>query len=126
MNLHGIVAPQIAAINPNVPAIIETSVGYTTNVDGSRNPLYKYQNVTAQVQAMTGGDLRQVEALNLSGTKRSIYLYGVANSTVRISAQGGDLVILNDGPNKGVWLVAQVLEQWPDWVKVATTLQLDK
>ena len=73
-----------------------------------------------QVQAMTAGDLRQVEGLNLNGTKRGIYLDGSINGVVRVYLKGGDLITFPDG---STWLVAMVLEQWPDWCKVAATLQ---
>ena len=80
--------------------------------------------VSAQVQAMTWRDLQQVEGMNLQGTRRKIYLYGRADGAVRPLAKGGDLVTISTGgPNDGVYLVAQVLEQYPDWCSVACTLQ---
>lgn len=123
MNLHAIAAPFIGAVNPNILAILQTSAGSTTSADGKRSPLFAYQNVIAQVQPMSTGDLKQTDGLNLNGTKRSIYLYGESNATVRPSSKGGDLITIASGANAGTWLVAMVLEQWPDWVKVAVTLQ---
>lgn len=82
-------------------------------------------SVPAQVQAMTFKDLEQVDGLNLNGTRRSIYFEGKLDGIVRSENKGGDLITLSDGPNAGTWLVAMVLEQWPDWVKVAVTLQQD-
>ena len=80
--------------------------------------------VLAQVQPMTWRDLQQVEGLNLQGTRRTIFLFGRADGVVRPLAKGGDLVtIATGGANDGAYLVAQVLEQFPDWVKVAATLQ---
>ncbi len=123
MNLHGIVSPFIGAINPFVPATLQTSTGSTQNADYSTTPTYSTQNVMVQVQALSGRDIRQIEGLNLNGTLRSIYMNGVANATVRVSSQGGDLITLTTGPNAGVWLVNMVSEQWPDWVHVIATLQ---
>lgn len=120
MNLHGIAAPVIAAVNPPVVATVRISTGYTTNPDGSRTPTYQTSAVTAQVQALTYRDLQQIEGLNLNGTRRAIYLNGALNGVVRVSQRGGDLITLSDGT---VWLTAYVFEQWPDWVKVAATLQ---
>ena len=72
---------------------------------------------------MTGGDLRQVDGLNLNGTRKSIYLYGDVDAIVRVDNKGGDLVTLTD--DGAVYLVHQVLEHWTKrWVKVAATLQL--
>lgn len=80
----------------------------------------------AQVQPMTWRDLQQTEGLNLNGTRRKIYLHGSVDSVNRISRQGGDLITIADGGvNDGVWLVAQVLEQFPDWVSAAITQQND-
>ena len=121
MNLHGIAGPVIAAVNPMVSVTVRISNGYATNSDGSRTPSYQTPvTVQAQIQAMTYRDLQQVDGLNLNGTRRAIYLYGAMNGVVRVSQQGGDLITTADG---NVWLTALVLEQWPDWVKVAVTLQ---
>ena len=123
MDLHGTVSGAIQAVNPFVPGTIQSSTGYTANDDGSRTPTYSTAVVSCQVQAMSFKDLQQVDGLNLNGTRRSIYVKGAQNGVVRVSSKGGDLITLTDGPNAGVYLVAMVLEQWPDWVKVAVTLQ---
>lgn len=80
--------------------------------------------VSAQVQALTFRDLQQIDGLNLNGTRRGIYLYGKVQGVNRAENKGGDLVVIAAGPNAGVWLVAQVLETWQDWCKVAVTQQL--
>lgn len=77
-------------------------------------------SLRAQVQSLTFRDLTQIEGLNLQGTRRAIYLSGRIDGIVRSRHKGGDLISLPDGTE---WLVAQVLEQWPDWCKVAVTLQ---
>lgn len=123
MNLHGIAGPIIGAVNPNVPATLKISTGSTTQPDGTPVPTYDTITGTAQVQALSYMDLKQVDGLNLNGTRRAIYFYGAVNGVVRPTQQGGDLIILTDGHNVGTWLTAQVLEQWPDWVKVVATLQ---
>jgi hypothetical protein len=124
VNLHGLASGAIGSVNPFVAATLQQSNGtYTTAPDGKRTPGYTSTNVQAQVQALTFRDLQQLDGLNLNGTRRAIYLYGRADGTVRPEAKGGDLVTLTDGPNAGTWLVAYNLEQWPDWCKVAVTLQ---
>jgi hypothetical protein len=77
----------------------------------------------AQVQPITWRDLQQLDGLNLGGTRRKIYINGITDGVVRSLRQGGDLVTIAGGVNAGVWLVAQVLEQFPDWVSAAITLQ---
>lgn len=129
MNLHTIVGPVIAAINPSVPVTLSISNGtYTTNPDFSKTPNYTIvTNAQAQIQSLTFRDLKQIEGLNIQGTARAIYLQGDIEGMVRATNKGGDLITMPDGT---VWLVNMVLENWnpPDgsssgWVKVAAVLQ---
>lgn len=199
MNLHGLVAPYIGAINPLLPVTVQISTGPgATAADGTQQPTFAtpgaitasiaaatgvltvteiatgtlqpgqeiagaavassteitsqltgapggigtYQlsqvqtapvasepmttalNMMAQIQPMTWGDLHMVEGLNLSGTRRKIYLYGTVDGVERVTRKGGDLItVATGGTDDGVYLVAQVLEQFPDWVSCAATLQ---
>lgn len=124
MNLHGIAAGAVAAVNPPQMGSVRVSAGYTTNPDGTRTPAYLAPvSVPIQIQAMTYSDLRQTDGLNLNGTRRAMYLFGDIEGIVRDQNKGGDLITLPDG---SVWLVALVLEQFgagPDWTKVAVTRQ---
>lgn len=125
MNLHGIAGPIVAAVNPKTPAIIKISSGYQTLPNGSRVPSYQqpFSQAMAQVQPLTFRDIQQIEGLNLQGTRVAIYLEGELDGIVRADRKGGDLVEISTGVHSGTYLVAMVLEQWPDWVKVAATLQ---
>ena len=125
VNLHGIVSGAIDAVNPRIPAGVQVSNGYTTGADGKRTPAFlPTVNVYAQVQALTFRDIVQLDGLNLQGTRRAIYLFGQVNGLVRSANEGGDLItIATGGTSDGVWLVAMILEQWPDWCKAACTLQ---
>lgn len=123
MDLHSIASGAIGTVNPFIPATIRVSTGYTTSADGTQVPAYKVVQVSAQVQALTFKDLQQVDGMNLNGTRRAIYLHGEFDGTVRVDKKGGDIITVSRGVNAGVWLVAQVLEQFPDWCKVAVTLQ---
>lgn len=125
MNLHGLVAGAIGTVNPFVPATMQISTGYTTAPDGSRTPTFSTVTGKAQVQALSFKDLTQVSGLNLNGTRRAIYFYGAFAGVVRPNQKGGDIVTLTGSNNTGKWLVAQVLEQWPDWCKVVVTQQMD-
>lgn len=122
MNLNGIVAPITAAVTPQVLLTVLISAGtYVMGDDGARTPQYlPPQQVYGSIQPMTYRDLIQVEGLNLNGTRRSIYLNGQIRGIVRDVQKGGDLVRT---PNGEEWLVALVIESWPDWCKVAATLQ---
>lgn len=121
MNLHGIVAPTISAVNPLVQVSVKVSTGYSTAPDGKRVPTYaKAVTVLAQIQPLTGGELHHLDALNLQGDFQGIYINGRIDGLVRGENKGGDLITLSNGD---VYLVTTVLESWPDWTKVAATLQ---
>jgi hypothetical protein len=124
MNLHALVAPVIAAINPPVTISVQQSRPSVVAADGSRAPQYLAPiYVTAQVQPLSGGDLRQIEGLNLQGTMKALYLLGEVFGVSRPILKGGDLVTL---PNKSVWLVAHILEPWnltAGWTKAVIVLQ---
>lgn len=124
MNLHGIVAPIISAVNPMLPATLYVSDGFTAGAGGKRIPKYLPAVVVrAQVQALSYRDLTMIDGLNLNGTRRSIYLFGKVQGINRAENKGGDLVVIASGVSAGTWLVAMVSEQWPDWCKVICTLQ---
>src|SRR5262249_52908497 len=124
MNLHGIAGPVIGAINPNFPVIFEGSAGFTKAPDYSQKPaFYAPVSILGQVQELTSKDLQHLENLNLQESAVAIYLYGVSNGVVRVSQIGGDRITVPQGPATGVYKVVKVIEQWPDWVKVAAVLQ---
>lgn len=121
MNLHGIVAGAVDAINPRMSIEIEVSTGYSTDANYSRTPSYAAAVTRlAQVQPMTFQDLQKIDALNIQGTKKAIYITGQVDGLVRDENKGGDRITLPDGT---VWLVVLVLESWPDWCKAAIVLQ---
>ena len=125
MNLHGIAGPVIAAVNPMTPARLQVSNGVTIQPDGTEIPRYLAPSITvnAQVQPISTADLRQLEGVNLGGVRWKAYLFGAVNSIVRPEKKGGDLLTLYTGRHKGVWLVVQVLEQFPDWCCAAIVQQ---
>ncbi len=121
MNLHGIVRNAIGIVNPHTPAKLHRSNGYTTQPDGTQVPKYAaVRDLRVQVQAMSYGDLRQVEGLNFQGEARAIYMDGVWDGVSRPDGKGGDLIVI--GTER--WLVIQSLESWPDWTKVCAVRQM--
>lgn len=124
MNLHGIAAPVISSVNPTVLASFQGSNGFSQNPDFSQSAAHlPAVAVPAQVQQLTQRELQHLEQLNLQGANIGIYLYGIASGAVRVSQKGGDVITVSTGARSGVYLTTAVLEQWPDWVKVACTLQ---
>lgn len=122
MNLHGIVSGAIGSVNPMILATVASSTGYTTNPDGARAPAYAITpGVPIQVQALSGKEIERLNNLGIQGVLRAVYLSGSANGVVRKYGEGGDLLVFNGQ----TWLATQVLESWPDWTKLAVTLQMD-
>lgn len=121
MNLRGIANSATRAINPNVPLIVQVSMGYSTAPNGKRTPAY-YPAVTVQgqVQALSNREIQHLDALNIQDAKNAIYINGQINGLVREENKGGDLIT---DPQGRVWLVVLVIENWPDWCKVAVTRQ---
>lgn len=126
MNLHSIAAPIIAAVNPMLTVQLSRATGYTVNPDGSQVPNQPaILPVQAQVQALTGSELKQLSGLNLQGEMLGMYVNGTLLGEVRPDGIGGDLVTLPDG---STWLVVHVLENWSrsaHWTKVALQRQDD-
>ncbi|MGK4923163.1 hypothetical protein ACSLUB_11555 [Bordetella hinzii] len=122
MNLHAVAGPIVSAVNPMILATIKYSDGYEPGPGFKQVPKYRVvPDVQAQVQPLSAGDLKHLEAQNIQGVQRSVYLYGDIQGVVRPAEKGGDLLIFNDQ----VWLVTVVFETWPDWCKVGVTLQMD-
>lgn len=129
MNLHGIVAGYIDAVNPRVLLSVQLSTGNTVGSSFKQVPQYAPAiQILGQIQSLTYRDLQQTEGLNLQGTRRAIYFYGDVEAIVRSKGFGGSLVTT---PAGDIYKVAQVLETWgmdgsadaPGWCKVIATLQ---
>jgi hypothetical protein len=125
MNLNAIAADLTRAVNPPVDAILWIGTGaYDTTSDGRRTPKWAAKfPVTIDVQEATFKDLKQLDGLNIQGVTNVAYINGALSAVSRVRRKGGDMVTLSaTGEN---YLTTAVLEQWPDWCKVALTLQLD-
>ena len=127
MNLRGLANAATVAVNPNIPVEVLRSTGYTIGAGARQVPSYAAPVTgVGQLQALDGDDLKQLEGMNVQGTMRALYIYGFAAGVIRPNQTGGDLINITDAPGftgKREWLVTKVLEAWPDWVKVAVTLQ---
>lgn len=123
MNLHGIVAPYVAAVNPFTSAIWKQSTGNATNADFSRTPSYAAdQPILIQNQALTAGDLRHLDALNIQNVTRKVWANVSLQGVNRATQQGGDLLVFGGQ----TWLVTLVFETWDadgPWSSAGLTLQ---
>lgn len=129
MDLRLLANPCTQNVNPNISATLISNAGYTTAADGTRTPVTTSTPVVIQVQAISSELLRHSDALNISGVTRSVYLYQQAQSVVRATAQGGDILVFaqNLGGPTYNWLVTQVVEDFhssdAQWQHVIVTLQ---
>lgn len=120
MNLHAVVSGAIGVVNPFISAQLYQSTGYTIAADGTQIPTYAAPvRAAIQVQALSSDELKQVEGLGVQGNKQAVYLNGNWNGLVRPDRRGGDLLKFGDQ----TYLVITVLENWPDWTKLAVVLQ---
>lgn len=123
MNLHRIVRSAITAVNPDVSCQIYVSTGTTTNAAGKKIPSYADPfSIQGQVQPITSDDLKQIDGLNLQGYLKSIHINGNVDGVNRLKQKGGDRIVIEATGEE--WLTVQVLEQWPDWCRVAVRLQV--
>lgn len=120
MDLRGIANGVSSTINPNITVTLLKSTGYTIGAGRKQVPSYAAP-VTgpAQLQALDGIDLKQLEGLNIQGVIKAIYLRGVLAGVVRPDQTGGDIIQINGDD----WLVVKVLEGWPTWTKAAIVKQ---
>lgn len=125
MNLRNIANGTTRSINPNIKATLKRSAGYDTDSAGKRTPKLDTFTGDIQVQAMSTGDLRQAEYLNLQGVLRAVYINGNWAGVVRGDQKGGDLLQFPEVKGGAIkdWLVVNVAEAWPDWTKVIVCLQ---
>lgn len=120
INVRAIANATIQPINSNRTVTVLRSTGYTIGAGRKQVPTYAAP-VTgpAQLQPMSGDDLKQIDGLNVQGTLQAIYLRGALAQVVRPNETGGDIVQI-DGSD---WLVVKVLEAWPTWTKAVIVLQ---
>lgn len=122
MNIRGLANRAIQTINPNETVTVLRSTGYTPGPGARQVPSYAEPvSGIAQVQALDGDDLKQIEGLNIQGTLKAIYIRGELAGVIRPDETGGDLVKRKN--NSETWLVTKVLESWPGWTKAVIVLQ---
>lgn len=122
MDIRGIANGATQTVNPNVAITLRQSSGFTID-PATRKQVPNYTSTPGygNVQALTNDELKQLDGLNIQGTKRALYLYGDAAGVIRPDQRGGDTVTIGGK----TWLVVQVLEHWdnPTWAKVAICYQ---
>jgi hypothetical protein len=120
MDLRSIANRVSSTVNPNIPATVTRSVGYTMGAGMKQIPTYAAPvSCTVQMQALDGKDLAQVDGLNIQGEIKSVFIRGLLSGVNQPNVTGGDMIQINGEK----WLVVKVLEGWPTWTKAAIVLQ---
>jgi hypothetical protein len=123
MNLHQLVRGVISGVNPDIPVIVLPSTGATEDRSGKTHPTYGAAiNTTGQKQPVTGRDIERFQQQNIQGVTCKMYLNGNYEALFRALGKGGDLLQFEGR----TYLVASVMERWPDWCCLALTMQPDQ
>lgn len=128
INLRAAANGAVQVINPNITGAFYASTGFTIDSTKKQVPTYAAPvDVQMQVQAVSAGELRHLENLNVQGVLRSVHMYGNTQGVVRPSQQGGDLLYFPDVPGGTlrVWKVVKVVETWATWSHVIVNMQTD-
>ena len=121
MNVQGLVSGGIGAVNPNVPVAYQVYMGEIAQANGKQLPVYANPvTATMQVQELSSNELQLLHNLNITGIIRKVYLNGQLNALMRAAQTGGDKLVFNGF----TWLVAHVLESFPDWSCVVVKQQV--
>ncbi len=125
MNLHAIARGAVNSVNPDTPATLLRSNGYTTAADGKQVPAFLSDSGDIQVQGVAPKDLVHMNALNIQGVARVVYLRGHLAGIVRADQKGGDILNFPQEPGGAVasWKVVSIKETWPDWCSAIVVLQ---
>ena len=131
LDLRSIANGAIQGVNPDLSITIKQPSGYTVDPDTLvQVPNWVEQSALGNVQSMSSDDLTQVQALNIEGTMRAVYLRGNYNGIFRPGQQPNTVLRFTTNESGTVatrdWNVFKVLEVWSTWCKVAVVLQLPK
>jgi hypothetical protein len=123
VNLHQLVRGVVGAVNPDIPVSVMPSTGSTEDDTGRSIPSYGTTiQTTGQKQSVTGRDIERFQQQNIQGVTCKMHLNGNYEGLFRVLGKGGDLLQFEGR----TYLVASVMERWPDWCCVALTMQLDQ
>jgi hypothetical protein len=123
VNLHQLVRGVVGAVNPDIPVSVMPSTGSTEDDTGRSIPSYGTTiQTTGQKQPVTGRDIERFQQQNIQGVTCKMHLNGNYEGLFRVLGKGGDLLQFEGR----TYLVASVMERWPDWCCVALTMQLDQ
>jgi hypothetical protein len=110
MNIHGLAVGYVGIVNTNRTITLKRYTGITQNDHYERVPSYTSTTILAQVQALSGDQLREINHLNVQGEMRSVICADELRGVSKPDQKGGDMLNF-DGHD---WLVVHVQETFPD------------
>lgn len=117
--MHGLASSAVGVVNPHVTVTLRRYTGVVTDASGKSTPTYTDMSGPGQIQPSSADDLRLIEALNVRGVTRAVYLYDNWYGVIRHDQTGGDLLEFD----ARTWKIIATPEQWPDWCRVIVCLQ---
>lgn len=120
MNLRGIANSIITSVNPNHEAVLKINSGYTVDDEGNQIPNLTETPITIQPQSISTADLEHLNLISQQGQFMYAYANGQISALRRALGKGSERIVFTpygeDDPAE--WIVKQVIESYPDWVKV--------
>ncbi|HCT5325254.1 TPA: hypothetical protein OT022_001669 [Morganella morganii] len=110
----------IQCVNKNLPAVLMANDGYETDEAGATTPKFTSHDIFVQLQSLSTQDLEHLGVINQQGQ----FIYGYARGQIsalrRATNRGADKLRFRayGEDEESEWLVTQVIESYPSWVKV--------
>lgn len=125
MNLRAIANGMTSSVNPNMAAVLKVSDGYDVDEYGIQVPKYTEQQIMIQTQSMSTADLERLNYVSQQGQFLYAYVNGSISALRRSLGKGSEMMVFKPyGEDaEAEWLVKQVVESYPDWVKVVLCRQ---
>lgn len=125
MDIRGLANSFTTLVNDNLTINWVQATGYTTDSAGHRLPTTTTSSVQAQVQGVSGEDLKHIDGLNIQGVFRSVHMFGNVQGIERSKQRGGDVLQFPEVPGGSNvdWRVVSVMETWSEWARVLVVMQ---
>lgn len=120
INVRAIANTAIQCVNPDLSAVLLANDGYDTDEAGFQTPKFAEYAISIQLQSLSTADLEHLGVINQQGE----FIYGYARGQIeairRAKQKGADKIsfIAYGESEPSEWLVTQVIESYPSWVKV--------
>ncbi|UQZ10689.1 hypothetical protein M8G38_12860 [Providencia stuartii] len=120
INVRSLANTAIQIVNKNIPAVLMTNEGYQTDDAGVNTAKFVNYDISVQLQSLSTQDLEHLGVINQQGQ----FIYGYARGQIsalrRPKKKGADKMMFKayGEDEKSEWLVTQVIESYPTWVKV--------